>query len=265
MAFFATLLPELLMCAVIYSGFFASAYVEIGEEYFAEKMVPTWEPYLPKWLKMPFNTCVNVGYVILGAAWCAIVSVALRNKHLSSTDAFFFYFFNFMSCIYGPISALRILTQMHGFAIMDQWYNMPFVMWVLIWGLYLRFGWSTWRSMFLYWLSFGSFIIVLHNNMGFEIELGVHTILAVVGAVVAWTRHSQAKVRTTCLISLISIVGFLAFKMFDLDLVKYHVIFQYVSGHFLSKIFDISQLYCVNKFFLSVTLAANADAKKKKA
>lgn len=260
----AVLILTAVMSYIVYGDYFSNVKVELGKEHYAEVAMPTLKPHLPKWFKMPFNTLVNIGYVIMGAAWAGFASAAYASKQIRETDAVFFYVFNFLSCCYGPIQLLRILTQLHGFAVLDQWYTLPFFMWVLVWGLYFKKGWSRLRALGFEILSVSSYILTLYHSEGFEICLGVHILLAVYGACLAWRKFPTSKVDSAFLGALISCLGFVVLKLLDHELVKYHKVFRYFSGHFLSKIFDIFQIYFVNKYFLKITLAANTDQKKKK-
>ena len=261
----AVLLLTAVMCYIVYKDYFSDVKVELGEKHYAEVVMPSMKKQLPKWFKMPFNTMVNIGYVIMGAAWAGFTSAAYVNKEIRETDAVFFYVFNFLSCCYGPIQLLRILTQLHGFAVLDQWYTLPFFMWVLVWGLYFKAGgWSQHRAVGLVILSVSSYSLTIKHSEGFEICLGVHILLAVYGAILAWQKYPATKVGSYFIGALISCLGFVVLKLLDHKLVMYHNIFKYVSGHFISKVFDIFQIYFVNKYFMHITLSAIADQKKKK-
>lgn len=252
------------MCYVVNHGYLSSMKVELGSDHYAERVHISMKKYLPKWIKMPFNTFVNIGYVIVGAAWCAITSVALSQDKLRKTDAEMFYVFNFASCCYGPIQALRVLTQIYKFGVLDQWYTTPFFIWVFLWGLHIVHGYSLVRIIMWMSLCIGSYCLTGDYIHGFEICLSVHIFLAVFGALYSWWRVPQARCAGAFVGAIVSCAGFVILKLADLELVKHHEIFKYFSGHFISKIFDIMQIHYVNKFFLAITLAALADSKKKK-
>lgn len=260
----AVLILTAVMSYVVYRDCFPGVKVDLGTEHYAEVTLPALKQQLPKWVKMPFNTAINIGYVLLGAAWAGFASAAFADKRIRETDTIFFYVFNFLSCCYGPIQLLRILTQLYGFAVLDQWYTLPIFMWVLVWGLYFDKGWSQSRALGLGILSTASYTLTLYHSEGFEICLGIHIILAIYGAVIAWWKFPSSKVGPAFIGASVSCSGFVILKLLDFELVKYHRIFQYVSGHFLSKIADIFQIHFVNKYFLKITIAAIADQKKKK-
>lgn len=261
--FLSVIIMTAVMCFLVYIGYFKQVKVELGHQHYAERVHSSLKLYLPDCIKMPLNTLVNCGYVVLGAAWCAVTSVAVARKEIRHSDAHMFYVFNFLGCCYGPIQALRILTQLHGFSVLDQWYTSPFFMWVFAWGLYLKFGWSSLRNIVLMILSLCSYLLVLFSDIGFEICLSAHVCLAILGAFLAWSKYPKAKC-TKCFIgAIISCAGFVVLKLLDFELINCHGVFKYISGHFLSKICDIFQMHFVNAFFLAVTLVACADIKKK--
>ncbi|KAH3777766.1 transmembrane protein 187-like [Dreissena polymorpha] len=261
--FFVILTGTSILCCLVFSGYFQDATVELGPDHYAERLHPVLVKVLPAWLDMPLNTAVNIGYVIVGAAWCACTSVALMRGQLKDDDAKMFYVFNILSCFYGPIQMLRILTQVHGFGVLDQWITFPFFMWTFLWGLHICFGWSTLRNVLMTSVSISSYASVLIHPLGFEICLGIHIALAVSGALIAWNANKQAKCLKHFLLAILSCLGFVLIKLMDLHLPQYSRLFVYVSGHFLSKICDIFQIHFVNHFFLEITLSQYAKVQKK--
>lgn len=258
------LLVTAAMCFTVYKGYFRKVPIESGTSHYAEKVHPFVKAYIPKGVKMPLNTLVNIGYVIVGAAWCAYTSVGLLGSHIAINDAKMFYIFNLASCCYGPIQMIRIITQIHGFGVLDQWYTLPFFMWIFIWGLNHQLGWSSLRITILTFLSILSYFAVFYHKLGFEICLGVHIALAVTGAFIGWSTQNTAPCAKYFIRASLSCSGFVALKILDLVLPKYFLVFKYVSGHFLSKICDIFQIHYCNYYFLQIAQTAMADSKKKK-
>lgn len=263
-AFIIVLTFTVCMCVTVYKGYFKKIGVETGSVHYAEKVHPAVEKYLPSDIKMPLNSLVNIGYVFVGAAWCAYTSVMLMRNRISMKDARMFYVFNIASCCYGPIQMLRIITQFHGFAVLDQWYTLPFFMWIFIWGVNHKCGWSTLRNLLLTVASITSYSSVFYHVLGFEMCLGVHIALALTGAVLAWSANNQAHCGKYFVLALLSCLGFVVLKLLDLTLAEVAPIFKYVSGHFLSKICDIFQIHYCNHYFQEIALSAMADSKKKK-
>lgn len=254
----------LVMSYVVYEGYLDGATVEIGVHHYAERVHISMKGFLPRWINMPFNSVVNIGYVIVGAAWCAATTIALSDDRIRKSDAQFLYIFNLASCCYGPIQTLRILTQLKGFAILDQWYTLPFFMLVFLWGINVGSQRSIiWNILFMT-ASIGSYFLSLYHTLGFEISLGVHICFAVTGAIFAWMKVPQAKCKTSFICAVLSCSGFVVLKLFDLELIKYFDIFRYISGHFISKVCDIFQVHFVNNFCFTIASASYADSKKKK-
>jgi hypothetical protein len=101
-------------------GLFDSVFTENGIDHYAERPSLGMKELLPKWIKMPLNSGVNFGYVIMGAYWCAYTSAAFEAKRIGVIDSYVSYIFNFMAGCYGPIQLLRILTQLHRFAVLTN-------------------------------------------------------------------------------------------------------------------------------------------------
>lgn len=261
--FLLVITVTVLMCCVVYEGYLDGVKVELDDEHYAERVHISMKRFLPPWIKMPLNSIVNIGYVVVGAAWCAVTTVDLAQDKIRTIDAQMFYIFNFGSCCYGPIQTLRILTQLQGFAILDQWYTLPFFMWVFLWGMNTINCWSSTCNIIFVTSSIGSYFLALYHTRGFEICLSVHICFAFVGAFYAWSNVPQAKCRNAFIGALMSCAGFVILKLCDLELIKYHDIFKYISGHFISKIFDVLQIHFVNSFFHSITEVAYVVSKKK--
>lgn len=262
-AFISVVLPSCAIIYIVYMGFFNSVYTENGTKYYAERPAIGLKTLLPKWIKMPLNSVINFGYVIMGAYWCAYTSAAFGAKRINHIDAYVSYVFNFMAGCYGPIQLLRILTQLHSFAVMDQWFTLPFFMWVFVWGYYLS---NDWNYVFVLWcmiFSIGSYTLALYVNVGFEITLAVHILIAIVGAILTYKKYPCQDCKYPFLMSVICCFGFVGLKLIDLDLPKFHPVFTKISGHFLSKIADIFQIHYVNQFFFALTFYKHdIDSKK---
>jgi hypothetical protein len=66
-----------------------------------------------------------------------------------------------MAGCYGPIQLLRILTQLHRFAVLDQWFTLPFFMWVFVWGNYLTSGWN--YGVLKFWKKLDALLVNLNQ------------------------------------------------------------------------------------------------------
>ena len=237
---------------IVFQGMFASVHVHLGSEYYAE--VSSFRDFLPVWIKMPFNTLVNIGYIVVGAYWCAVTALANEEKLLGDFDTYVFYLFNVMSGFYGGVQILRIVTQRHEFAVLDQWCTLPFFAMVLMWALDMVYGWKPLRSVSIILLSLVSYMLTLWSPVGFEIALAVHIVAAVLGAVISYRKYPSEDAQFYFVMAVMSCAGFVGLKMLDLELPKYNSIFQYISGHFLSKIADILQIHFVNGYFQCVII-----------
>ncbi|XP_014767664.1 transmembrane protein 187 [Octopus bimaculoides] len=259
--FLLTLLPLLLMCTIVHIGFFDNVPMELGNKYYAE--IPSMLIFVPNWMTMPFNTLVNFGYAIVGAMWLAITSNYIDCNVFTETQSFLFYIFNWMALFYSPIQLLRILTQIHAFAVLDQWVTLPFFMWVVVEGITILYGWNWSKALCLCTLSILSYFLVLLPIPGFEISLILHIAAALHVARLLYNKFPNEKSKNFFIKAFISCLGFIFLKLLDLHLGNLHLAFKYLSGHFLSKICDILQIHYVNLFVLNIVLRQNKDAKKK--
>lgn len=261
----ATVLPiTFMMILVTSSGLFSKITVELGLQHYAEKR-PFWLNWLPDFLLMPLNTAINLGYIICGLYWVFFIAQANRMGFIKCQEAYLFYVFNTMSSVYGCIQGYRIVQQTRNSAIMDQWYTLPFFMMVFIWAKSFTSGWSTKLSASLMLASITSFGAALLSSIGFEIALGCHIVLAVIGAVLSYRKYPSEDCLYNFVMAVLSCSGFVILKVLDLYLPKVHWVFYYLSGHFLSKICDILQVHYVNEFFFAMTFnkGATIDVKLK--
>lgn len=74
----------------VHLGFFDSVHTEIGRQFYAERYSAKWRKIFPPWLNMPYNAFVNIGYVILGAFYCAKTSASGPGYQTNKTIGQFF-------------------------------------------------------------------------------------------------------------------------------------------------------------------------------
>ncbi|KAK3102753.1 hypothetical protein FSP39_013667 [Pinctada imbricata] len=247
----------LIMSVVTYIGTFDHVTTELGSDHYAEKCPEFLSKFVPESFTMPMNTLVNIGYIMVGAYYSAVASVRSKQQVFSAQDCFMFYLFNFGAAFYGVIQTLRILTQMHKFAVMDQWYTLPLFNFVFIWSKSLTANPQPTQSALIMALSLTSYCLAVWTEIGFEIALAFHIFVAVIGGVTAYRKFPATSAPRTFFGALLSCVGFVVFKLLDLELPKYHSLFTFISGHFISKIADILQIYYVNVYFEALTLHKN--------
>lgn len=242
-----------LMFLITVWGLFDNVTLEIGLEHYAEIK---WMP-LVDW--MPLNTLINLWYIFIGLYWCAYTETAFCHGILKHRDTQLFYSFNLMASLYGCVQMARIVTQQVAWSVLDQWCTLPFFSMVIVWGLFYRYGWSTGRCLGLMSISIGSYALTLFTPIGFEICLGFHILGALCGGLLAYWKHPTKESLSYFTGGLIMCAGFVFLKLLDLILPSISFIFQYVSGHFLSKICDAGQIYFVNMFFFDTALQKSVD------
>jgi hypothetical protein len=170
------------------------------------------------------------------------------------SDLYLFFVFYNMTVSYGFIQLARILLQTRSSAVLDQWYTLPFFMFVYLAAQNFR-GKCTRKDFYTMMLaSVASYSITFFTPVGFEIALGCHIVLATVGASLVYKQYGKSEGRRSFCFALLSCAGFVVLKLLDHWLAEQHWIFMYVSGHFLSKVCDVLQIHYVNEFFFDMVL-----------
>ncbi|XP_064606532.1 transmembrane protein 187-like [Liolophura sinensis] len=256
------------VCSLVYFGFFDKVNVELGYKHYAEETILIqWLPALRHILRMPLNTLVCIGYLVVGIHWLIHTEDLVEEKSLMYTDGYVMTVFNWMSVFYGPLQCLRIVTQLHPFAVLDQWVTLPFFAWVVVWSVHCvrhnSQSWSTSIPVICVGLSLSSYCLTLVCNYGFEICLVIHIIASVVAGLRAYKRFSNDESRSSLLKAIFCCFGFVLLKVYDLEMKKLHWVFSTISGHFLSKICDIFQIHYVNSFFLNILITRYTTEKHK--
>lgn len=256
------------VCSLVYYGFFDKVNVELGYNHYAEETILIqWLPALRHILRMPLNTLVCIGYLVVGIHWLIQTEDLVEEKILLYTDGYVMTIFNWMSVIYGPLQCLRIVTQLHCFAVLDQWVTLPFFAWVVVWSAHcIRSNiqsWSTSIPVICVALSLSSYCLTLVCKYGFEISLGIHILASVFAGLTAYQRFLNVQSRSSLIKAIFCCLGFVLLKVYDLEMKKLHWIFSTISGHFLSKICDILQIHYVNSFFLNILITRYTTQKQK--
>jgi len=169
-----------------------------------------------------------------------------------STDAILIGVFAWMGILYGPFQYLRIVTQDRRFAVLDQWFTLPFFAWVSAWCIRcVHPKVVTWPVMGLIEvLSLLSYTASFASELGFDTALGIH-ILITVSAVIYLIQTFSARedIRAPFFCALACCLGFVGLKLADHRLALFHDFFTVLSGHFFSKICDAFQIHFVCLFF----------------
>ncbi|KAG8513824.1 Transmembrane protein 187 [Galemys pyrenaicus] len=233
--------------ATVHTGLFAGVSVQVGYEHYAEAPVAG----LPACLTMPFNSVVNLAYVLLGLHWFqrstgSLGSAAerLRLRYLKGV-------FASMALIYGPLQWLRIATQAHPAAVLDQWVTLPIFAWPVVWCLYLDRGWMPHLFLAIEGLSLSSYGLALLHPCGFEVALGVHIATAVGQALRVYWRQGSTASGTYLALAVLCCLGFMGLKLYDHELARW-CLFQRLTGHFWSKVCDVLQFHFALLFLMSL-------------
>ena len=201
---------------------------------------------------MAYPMAYPMAYTMGYPTFCTYPKKDTKLKDMS----LFFYIFSWMAVFYGPVQFGRIVTQTRVFAIMDQWFTLPFFAWVICWNefIYKNLTLSPIRILRIVYISCTSYFVVLLHDQGFEIVLGLHIL-----AVVAYSLRTQLSTlgsedsRRYFLYALVCCCGFVGLKLADHHLAGFTV-FQRFTGHFWSKVCDIAQIHFVARFFQHLSL-----------
>ncbi|XP_027701623.1 transmembrane protein 187 isoform X2 [Vombatus ursinus] len=232
------LLTACLCIVTVSTGLFDDVFTEVGYEHYAEVPVQSF----PTFLAMPFNSVINVGYLLLGCYWL------LKNKKVIGNDEdvrqahYLKDVFAGMALVYGPIQWVRIWTQTHHSAVLDQWFTLPIFAWSVVWCRYLEDGWQPWLFLSIECISLASYGLTLFHHLGFDIALACHILAAVWSAIHVHQEYGDPVSATYISLALISCLGFIVLKLGDHWLAQWPL-FKELTGHFWSKICDIMQFH----------------------
>lgn len=237
--------------------------VDLGLHHYSESLSPLSTQLLP----MPFNTVVNVGYVVVGVFWILRVRTLLVSDVVSVEAAYLMCVFAWMIVLYGPVQLVRIITQWRLAAILDQWYTLPIFAWVGI--SCQEIGREcgkidVWSVRLIISASIASYGLAVLHTHGFEVALVAH-IIGVIAQ--AWCIHQRSLAvaeldrqrRWAAFVqAVVCCVLFISLKLADWHLVRVlPVPFAVLSGHFWSKIADFMQAHYACQF-LEAALPATA-------
>ncbi|XP_063150330.1 transmembrane protein 187 [Candoia aspera] len=230
----------LLLCLLaVASGMFECVHTDIGYEHYAEPTVAG----MPAFLAMPANCLINLAYILLGWYWWP---PGEKNRQ----TCYFQEVFALMALAYGPTQWVRLWTQHHWAAVLDQWLTLPIFAWVIVWCLFLEYGWKPYVFLVTEAASLTSYVLALLHPQGFELALGGH-IFVVFWRVLKVQRHlGNARSTWIIVLGMISCLGFISLKVWDRELAQW-ALFSQLTGHFWSKICDVLQFHCA---FLFLTL-----------
>ncbi|KAM4662883.1 transmembrane protein 187 [Discoglossus pictus] len=225
-----------LCLALVSTGILDAASTELGHSHYAEIPVP----WLPSFLAMPCNSLINIGYIVLGIYW-----LRLDDKVIGIEDQRGHYLknvFSWMALAYGPVQWVRIWTQMHWAAVLDQWFTLPIFAWAFIWCNSILNNWTTQHFLVVEALSLSSYFLCVLFRYGFEIALALHIFLSSASGLKLQFSCGDTSSKKYLVLALTSCLGFVSLKLLDHWLAEF-LIFQRLTGHFWSKICDILQFH----------------------
>ncbi|KAF6091688.1 transmembrane protein 187 [Phyllostomus discolor] len=227
-----------LCMGTVYMGIFESVAVQVGYEHYAEAPVASF----PAFLAMPFNSLINLAYVLLGVYWLRRNVDTIGHPDEVRHVCYLKDVFAGMALIYGPVQWLRIGLQTHPTAVLDQWFTLPIFAWPVAWCLYLERGWEPRLLLAIECLSLFSYGLALLHPRGFEVALGAHIAVTVGQALRVHRCYGSNCSGVYLVLGVLSCLGFVVLKLCDHQLVQWHL-FQRLTGHFWSKVCDVLQFH----------------------
>lgn len=227
-----------LCAAIVNTNIFDGVAVQVGLQHYAEQPVA----HLPTFLAMPFNSLVNVAYMLLGCYWLWRKPPTAKHPDPKAAPCYLQHVFASMALLYGPVQWMRIGTQARAAALLDQWVTLPIFAWPVAWCLYLDRGWRPWCFLGLECLSLCSYGLAMLHPQGFELALGGHIAVAVGQALRAQGRWGSSTSATYLALAVLSCLGFVGLKLADQELAHWAP-FRRLTGHFWSKVCDVLQFH----------------------
>ncbi|KAM9327157.1 transmembrane protein 187 [Gastrophryne carolinensis] len=221
---------------VVSTGVLDTVTTELGYDHYAEEPSPS----LPAVLSMPFNSLVNIGYIFLGIYWLARDEKTIGIK--DQTGLYLKNIFAWMALAYGPVQWLRISTQTHWSAVLDQWFTLPIFAWAAIWCNSILGRCNKRHFLLIECLSLVSYFVAVLHPHGFELALAVHILSAVISGVGLQSRYGDSSSQKYLMLALGSCLGFVGLKLLDHWLAQFFL-FQRLTGHFWSKVCDVLQFH----------------------
>ncbi|XP_036846930.1 transmembrane protein 187 [Manis javanica] len=246
-ALFHVAVASSLCVTTVYTGVFEGVVIQVGYEHYAEAAVAS----LPTFLAMPFNSLINLAYMLLGGYWLRRKASAPGHPAAVQRAQYLKDVFAAMALVYGPVQWLRIGVQTHSAAVLDQWLTLPIFAWPVAWCLYLDRGWKPWLFLTVECLSLCSYSLALLHPYGFEVVLGMHMAAAVSLALRAHRRYGSGSSGMYLALGMLSCLGFVVLKLCDHQLARWHL-FQWLTGHFWSKVCDVLQFHFAFLFLTNV-------------
>ncbi|XP_013870996.1 transmembrane protein 187 [Austrofundulus limnaeus] len=227
------------------TSLFGQVQVDLTYEHYAEKKVD----FMPALLAMPFNCLVNATYVFLGLYWL----FWRRGVEETEQSCYLRQVFALMALLYGPVQWTRLATLRRAPAVLDQWFTLPIFAWVLVWLDFVeRAKWRASYAARVELCSVVSYSLALAHERGFDVALGFHVALAAFKGIRVQLARGDSLTAGYLLLALLSCAGFVVLKLLDLWLAQFWL-FQTLTGHFWSKVFDVLQFHFSFCFLTAMT------------
>ncbi|XP_033826776.1 transmembrane protein 187 [Periophthalmus magnuspinnatus] len=238
------IVPFVFCTALAHTALFDEVKVDLIYDHYAEKTVD----YLPFLIAMPFNSLVNIAYVLMGFSWL----LKYKDKSETKDDRYMREVFALMAIFYGPVQWWRLALLTRTAAVLDQWFTLPIFAWVPIWISFIQGKTTKNHALVVELCSILSYGLSLIFDCGFESALGCHVLLAIYKGTQVHLRFGNRQTFQYLVLAVLSCAGFVLLKLLDHWLAQFWI-FQRITGHFWSKVCDVLQFHYSFCFLTTLT------------
>ncbi|XP_020775839.1 transmembrane protein 187 [Boleophthalmus pectinirostris] len=243
-ALFHVIVPFLICITLANTSLFDRVKVDLTYDHYAEKVVD----YFPFLIAMPFNSLINIAYMLMGLFWL----LKYRDKNETKDERYTREVFALMAIFYAPVQWWRLAVLQRAPAVLDQWFTLPIFAWVPIWINFIQDKTTKKYAFVAELCSILSYGLSLKFEWGFETALGCHVFLAIYKGTQVQLRLGNHQTFTYLVLAMLSCAGFVVLKLLDHWLAQFWI-FQRMTGHFWSKVCDVLQFHYSFCFLTTLT------------
>lgn len=260
------------LCVLDLWGLFDEYDVEAGFETFGE-FPSVYARRLPSYIKMPFNTLVNILYLLCGCYWLRRTNMEeekeaetrrLRGPLLMPlADAYYFRVYGWMCMYYSITQLLSVIRPHRRVLCMLKLCRLILLSWLVVWSIHIL-EWVRYSTALCIGgplISLLNFTILVSDPHGYERAQAAHfaAVVVLVGymqAVYGDTGHSFVCLALMVLFGL----AFWILLRSDMDLAtEGPYIFRIITGYFWSRVCEVAVMHLVAHFMLTILVNKYID------
>ncbi|EEC07748.1 transmembrane protein, putative [Ixodes scapularis] len=265
------------LVAVLYllavRGLFDRCNVELGHDAYGE-YPSTYARRLPRWLRMPFNTAVNVLYLLCGWYWLRKAGCeeetraetkALRGPLLMPAEAAYWFRAYGWLCVHrGIVQALFMVAQNRRLASLCELSRLLIVSWCVLWSLRLLgfLGEGTSRFVAALAVPVVHFVCCLRDPRGHErAEIHQGLLMVLLMAFLQFRYGDVAHSLTSLVLGCACAALLAVLARNDMELARSGPpLFRSLTGFFWSRVCEALVLHCAARFMFAVSVNKYVDS-----